>query len=273
MECRYCQTSNSEDDHRCRRCGRRLQFTPAYTGSSAAAPMLRYDARDLREVAPQATPEHPPQVRKPVTFQPSLFNNRELPRVIPFETIAPVAAPSTLDAPARKAPTVRKARTRKVVAGQQKLEFTAASKPRAEGAIYTDAQVALPAHRAMAAALDGSMVIFGLALFGVVFHLAGGQILFNSTTIPCFAIVAACVTVFYRVLWCLANGDTAGMRWTHLLLVNFDGQAPTRTERLTRAGSGMLSVMAGGLGLLWSLVDEETLTWHDHISKTFPTPY
>jgi hypothetical protein len=36
--------------------------------------------------------------------------------------------------------------------------------------------------------------------------------------------------------------------------------------------SGFLSLAAGGLGLLWALVDEETLTWHDHISKTFPTP-
>jgi hypothetical protein len=26
------------------------------------------------------------------------------------------------------------------------------------------------------------------------------------------------------------------------------------------------------IGLLWSLVDEESLTWQDHISRTFPTP-
>src|SRR6202041_3046551 len=30
--------------------------------------------------------------------------------------------------------------------------------------------------------------------------------------------------------------------------------------------------LSGGLGLVWALVDEENLTWHDHISKTFPTP-
>jgi hypothetical protein len=27
------------------------------------------------------------------------------------------------------------------------------------------------------------------------------------------------------------------------------------------------------LGLLWALVDEETLSWHDHSSKTFLTSY
>jgi hypothetical protein len=54
--------------------------------------------------------------------------------------------------------------------------------------------------------------------------------------------------------------------------VNFDGQTPTRAQRFYRTASGFLSLMAGGIGLLWGLVDEETLTWHDHISKTFPTP-
>ena len=33
MECRYCQAANAEDDHRCRRCGRRLRMSPVYTGS------------------------------------------------------------------------------------------------------------------------------------------------------------------------------------------------------------------------------------------------
>ena len=125
----------------------------------------------------------------------------------------------------------------------------------------------------MAAAIDASIVTIAIALFGVVFRLAGGQFVFNATTLPCYAVVATALMVFYRLLWCLANGDSAGMRWTRLLLVNFDGQMPTRSQRLSRAASGFLSLAAGGLGLLWALVDEETLTWHDHISKTFPTPY
>ena len=49
-------------------------------------------------------------------------------------------------------------------------------------------------------------------------------------------------------------------------------QTPTRTQRFYRTASGFLSLLAAGVGLLWGLVDEETLTWHDHISKTFPTP-
>ena len=95
----------------------------------------------------------------------------------------------------------------------------------------------------------------------------------NAKTLPLLAAVTFVVTAFYKLLFSMANGDTPGMRWARLTLVNFDGQRPTRAQRLRRLVSAFLSFFAAGLGLLWALVDEETLTWHDHISSTFPTPY
>jgi uncharacterized RDD family membrane protein YckC len=313
MECRYCQAANADDDHRCRRCGRRLRMSPVYTGSSAAAPVLQYSGAPVSqyEAAPasqyQAAPasEHeaaqmrhetvdtritvrrpvlrteshrspePSAPRRPITYQPSLFTSRELPLVVQFETIAPG---SVQPSPRKPQPATQRQRRRKVIPGQQDLEFThqfaqaaRSSKP-ADGVIYCDAPVAIPAHRAMAAALDGSIIVMALAVFGIVFHLAGGAIVLNAKTAPVFIGVASGVVIFYRLLWCLANGDSVGQRCTRLRLVNFDGQTPTRAQRLYRTASGFLSLMAGGIGLLWGLVDEETLTWHDHISKTFPTP-
>jgi uncharacterized RDD family membrane protein YckC len=161
-----------------------------------------------------------------------------------------------------------------VIPGQQALDFTHVMRAKqADGVIYCDAPVAVPAHRAMAAAVDASIVVLALTLFfGIVFRVAGGISVLNIKTAPIFFGMAAAVVLFYRMLWCLANGDSAGQRWAHLRLVNFDGQRPTRTQRFYRLASGLLSLMAAGIGLLWSLVDEETLTWHDHISKTFPTP-
>ena len=154
--------------------------------------------------------------------------------------------------------------------GQQNLEFGRSTKP-AEGVIYCDAPVAVPAHRAMAAALDGSLILIATAIFGIIFYLAGGQVLLNAKTWPVLVAVVAVFLVFYEILWCLAGGDTAGMRWARLTLVDFDGQRPRRKQRLYRLASEILSLLAAGIGLLWALVDEETLTWHDHISKTFPT--
>jgi uncharacterized RDD family membrane protein YckC len=294
MECRYCQSANADDDHRCQRCGRRLRMGPVYTASSAAAPVLQYEpapvlqreATPVLEYAPvelhptpvQPSPE-PAAPRRPVshhgtshlTYQPSLFGSRELPRVVPFETIAPGAVQHPPPKTRRAAP---RQQHRKVIPGQQTLEFTHAArlpKPM-DGVIYCNAPVAIPAHRAMAAAVDTSIVLLALTVFGIIFRLAGGAFVLDVKTTPMFLAAAAAIVVFYRVLWCLANGDSAGQRWTHLRLINFDGQRPTRTQRFYRLASGLLSLLAAGIGLLWSLVDEETLTWHDHISKTFPTP-
>jgi uncharacterized RDD family membrane protein YckC len=288
MECRYCQAANTDEDHRCRRCGRRLRMSPVYTGSSAAAPVLQYESgpalqfetveastpslRAGGRLEPHATPE-PSAPRRPITYQPSLFSSRELPMVVRFETIVPGAVP-----PSPRKPQPPRQRRRKVIPGQQALEFThqfsqsARSPKPADGVIYCDAPVASPAHRATAAAVDASLIVMALGVFGIVFHLAGGEFVLNSKTTPMFVGAVAGVVIFYRMLWCLANGDTAGQRWARLRLVNFDGQTPTRAQRFYRTASGFLSLMAGGIGLLWGLVDEETLTWHDHISKTFPTP-
>jgi uncharacterized RDD family membrane protein YckC len=247
---------------------------PVYTASSAAAPVLQYAAAEVHRPPAQPTafqvkPE-PGAARRSVTYQPSLFGSRELPRVVPFETIAPDAVQHP---PRKTQPAAPRQRHRKVIPGQQALEFAHARSPKPmDGVIYCDAPVAVPAHRAMAAAVDASIVLMALAVFGIIFRVAGGAFVLDAKTAPIFLAAAGGVVVFYRVLWCLANGDSAGQRWAHLRLVNFDGQRPTRTQRFYRLASGLLSLLAAGIGLLWSLVDEETLTWHDHISKTFPTP-
>jgi uncharacterized RDD family membrane protein YckC len=125
----------------------------------------------------------------------------------------------------------------------------------------------------MAAAFDLSMVIIGVALFLLVFYVAGGRLVLNAHTAPLCAGLAAVFYLMYELLWTMADTDSAGMRWAHLKLVDFDGRQPVRDQRLFRLAAGGLSILAAGLGVMWALVDEESLTWHDHISKTFPAPF
>ena len=77
--------------------------------------------------------------------------------------------------------------------------------------------------------------------------------------------------MFYGILWIWAGRETIGMRMTGLRLIDFDGLQPGRRDRVLRSLAACLSFCAGGIGLLWALVDEEKLAWHDHMSKTFPT--
>jgi uncharacterized RDD family membrane protein YckC len=159
---------------------------------------------------------------------------------------------------------------------QQALEFEEAeaannSLDAQADLIYCDAPVALPGHRLLAAAVDASMVLIGLGVFLLIFCVGGDMVISRQTT-PFLIAVGAVIALFYRCLWYFGNGDTPGMRFAGLRLVDFDGRRPDREQRGMRQVAGLLSLLAAGLGLVWALVDEERLTWHDHISKTFPTP-
>lgn len=64
------------------------------------------------------------------------------------------------------------------------------------------------------------------------------------------------------------SGQTLGMQPWRLKVVAADG-SPATTRRLwLRYAVATVSVLAGGLGMLWSLVDRERRTWHDLAAGT-----
>jgi uncharacterized RDD family membrane protein YckC len=210
------------------------------------------------------------------------------PKVIPIPTLTPVnpsagarrgmarsAAASASGAAAAPAED-RTARAGRYSSLQQSLDFDASQATRhprmeLETAKDCDAPVAMPLHRFIAASFDASMVLIGLGLFLGVFLLSGGRIVFNKQVIPMFLGAVGLIWALYHTLWCMANGDTPGMRFAGLRVLNFDGRPADRKERGLRQSALVLSALSAGVGLLWAFLDEEHLTWHDHISETFPT--
>ncbi len=267
MQCRYCQAWNDSDERRCLRCGRRLAGRPAIDAiplSTSTAPAL--------DPLPSAKPIELPAPSPHLNYQPYLFRDpANGPKVIPIPTLTPMRPKESESVPKRP----RQNRgSRHVSDSQQRLDFQSTPTPiktQVEAVIYCDAPVALPAHRAIAAAFDAAMVLVAVALFLAIFFVSGGVIAFTKQNIPFFIVVGVVMALFYRLLWCLADGDTPGMRFAGLRLVDFDGRKPDREQRGMRQIAGILSFISAGLGLVWALVDEESLTWHDHISKTFPT--
>src|SRR5690242_1496337 len=88
MNCRYCQSWNAEDEHRCTRCGRRLKIAEVSSSlpASRSAPALALDDRlavvvEVNEPAPQ------PVARTPVP-QRLMFEEMRDSNVIPFESFA-----------------------------------------------------------------------------------------------------------------------------------------------------------------------------------------
>jgi uncharacterized RDD family membrane protein YckC len=104
-----------------------------------------------------------------------------------------------------------------------------------------------------------------------MFYYAGGVISLDRHTLPFLLIALATVPLFYKLLWVFAGRDSLGMQRAGLRLVDFDGNPPSQQRRYARLFGGFVSLLAAGIGLVWAFVDEDSLTWHDHISSTFPT--
>jgi uncharacterized RDD family membrane protein YckC len=63
--------------------------------------------------------------------------------------------------------------------------------------------------------------------------------------------------------------STPGMKYAGIGLCTFDDQSPTRLQLRRRLGAMFLSLLPVGLGLVWSIFDEDHLSWHDRYSQTY----
>jgi uncharacterized RDD family membrane protein YckC len=206
------------------------------------------------------------------------------PRVIPFDSLtthaeresiraraAELARPAPLKTEKIAAPRPRARKTGS--ADQGRLDFTTpeASIPLPESSIVCDAPVAPVALRIQAAAIDALLMTLGCGFGAALWYFLGAQLWVDRRAAPFFLLSVFTVPLFYKLLWTVAGRDTAGMRSAGLQLVDFDGNRPSQTRRYQRLCATFLSLLAAGMGLIWALVDEDGLTWHDHISSTFPT--
>jgi uncharacterized RDD family membrane protein YckC len=77
------------------------------------------------------------------------------------------------------------------------------------------------------------------------------------------------VALLYQALSLLLAGVTPGMSYARISLCTFDGQVPTRAQLLYRLGAVLLSILPVGLGVAWILFDDDHLSWHDQLSRTY----
>jgi len=288
MTCQHCQTWILDEDHRCRRCGRRVRATPSRISPStypiaATATAPAYDFEEELDEKPASTGE-PVQAGQQTLFNPQMQAASSDGRVIPFESLTSPAeraaihlraAETARPAPMRNAKVESKrARTKRTEpADQGQLEFQGReeflSPPRTH--LICDAPVATAGVRVQAALCDAVLMLCGCAIGLGMYLLAGGDFTANKHALPFVAAAILTVPLCYKLLWAFAGRDTPGTRMAGLELVDFDGKRPSKQRLYARLFGSIVSLLAGGTGLIWALVDEDKLTWHDHISGTFPT--
>lgn len=268
MTCQYCRAQNSEEDHRCSRCGRRVVDTPARPelfpvqhGSAATVVDPQWQKKEAPAVVapgPQLVTEvSTPSMERGPSYQASLFGPQEV-------------GPTATVAHPRKQASPRRARPDRSAQGTLDFESSERASATTHKAGHADTIAAPVAQRAVASLVDTCLALAGVAMFFTTLHFAGHEFAVTKGTVTSYVAASSLILVLYRLLFCLGNGDTPGTQCAGLRLLDFDGRRPTRTQRFCRMAAGLVSLLAIGLGLIWALVDEKHLAWHDYISKTMP---
>lgn len=127
--------------------------------------------------------------------------------------------------------------------------------------------------RLMAALADGALIA-GVILIPAL--AAGALIGYPHATkvVELGAILAFLLAgLLYNTLFLTLAEATPGMRFARISLCTFDGQIPTRAQLRSRLGALLLSMVPLGLGVAWALFDDDRLSWHDRLSRTYPRMY
>ena len=125
--------------------------------------------------------------------------------------------------------------------------------------------------RLIAGVLDMAVVLVALGVFIGVVHSIRGDLGTGAESFRTIFSVFLGLLFFYWTFYLRYIGETAGMSWMRLRVVTFDGKAPSTVQKWVRTAGTILSFCAAGVGFFWALADEEKLTWHDRMSRTYVT--
>ena len=296
MNCTRCGQWNNQDDHRCTKCAARLsdrQVESAFHnhGSLALQPLVRESSVAVMEEAPGLSIEsssdvdNAPRIPRYVTsLQQSLFALREAGKIVSIDGLGGDDSRGSNNKKTASAAPHKKNRpvTASYLPQQGVLEFVPMVTPQArklgtsvDARIFCEHEVASVAHRTFAALYDmGFISLLVMTFLGILYW--GCEDLAAALVDPVSAAVLAAGSVMIGLIYHSAflafRAETPGMRFAGLRLVDFDGRRTSEAQMQMRILGAFVSVLPAGLGLLWALVDEESLTWQDHISHTFPTP-
>ncbi|HVC47554.1 MAG TPA: RDD family protein [Terracidiphilus sp.] len=127
-----------------------------------------------------------------------------------------------------------------------------------------------PMHKRLLAALMDALLVVAAAC-GAAYWAAGH--LHAPPTMRMAEMGAAGLLVglgaAYYALFMLLAGTTPGMWYARVRLRDFENGKPSREQLRGRVLAMAVSMLPVGLGLMWALFDEEGLSWHDRMSRTY----
>jgi uncharacterized RDD family membrane protein YckC len=130
-------------------------------------------------------------------------------------------------------------------------------------------ELASLSRRILAGVVDGTLVA-GALVAAAALAVNNGSGLPGLRAIEIGSVLALLIAgAAYKALFFTLARATPGMKYAQIALCTFDGGIPTRSQRYARLAALLLSVLPVGLGFAWAIFDDQHLTWHDRISKTY----
>jgi uncharacterized RDD family membrane protein YckC/ribosomal protein L40E len=123
--------------------------------------------------------------------------------------------------------------------------------------------------RQLAGVIDAVCLLFAFGGFVALFGSLGGQLTLSKMNAAVYLAALSVVYFQYFALFTIFGATTPGMMFRGLQVMSFSGEPPTPRQLLLRSAGYMLSAGTCLIGFLWALWDEDQLTWHDRLSKTY----
>jgi uncharacterized RDD family membrane protein YckC len=123
--------------------------------------------------------------------------------------------------------------------------------------------------RRRALLIDTACLAFAYGGFLALFGSLGGHFTVSKLSATVCFFTFAFVYLQYFGLFTVFGGSTPGMMVAGIQVASSTGDLPTPRQYMFRALGYVLSAGTCFLGFLWVLWDEDGLTWHDRISKTY----
>jgi uncharacterized RDD family membrane protein YckC len=123
--------------------------------------------------------------------------------------------------------------------------------------------------RLMAIAVDTALVL--ATLFAAAMWIESKMAnLPGPKVAELLAVVGLVLAAFaYHALFFTLFKTTPGIHYAGIALCTFNDRVPTREQLRRRLCAMVVSLLPMGLGMVWSVFDEDHLSWHDRLSETY----
>jgi uncharacterized RDD family membrane protein YckC len=127
--------------------------------------------------------------------------------------------------------------------------------------------------RFMSGVVDGILVAGGALAFVAAYAKAGGEIPLGLPAVGAILGILTVVHVLYQLLFFTFSDQTPGMRYARIGLCTLSDENPTRAQMRRRIMAQFIAICPMGIGLLWIVLDDDGLGWHDRISRMYQRAY